>query len=51
MHFLEISKQQLFEKAVKYKAMYGVFFQIDALFSPRNAWLPPFFFLDSKSAC
>ena len=55
--FLEISKQQLFEIAVKYKAMYGVFlfffffFQIDALLSPKNAWLPPIFFLDSKSTC
>ena len=25
-HFLEIIKQQLFRKAIKYKAMYGVFF-------------------------
>ena len=25
-HFLEIIKQQLFKKAVKYKAMYGVLF-------------------------
>ena len=43
MHFLEIIKPQLFGKAVKYKAMYGVFFQIEALLSPKNSWLPPQF--------
>ena len=31
MHFLEIIKQQLFWKAVKYKAMYGVFFVLSKL--------------------
>ena len=46
-------KQQLFQKAVKYKVMYGVFFffQIQALLSLKNAWLPPIFFLDTESTC
>ena len=29
--------------------MYGVPFQIKALLSLKNAWLPPIFFLDTKS--
>ena len=29
--------------------MHGVFFQIEALLSLKNAWLPPIFFLDTKS--
>ena len=28
--------------------MYGVFFQIEALLSLENAWLPPIFFMDIK---
>ena len=28
--------------------MYDAFFQIEALFSLKNAWLPPIFFLDTK---
>ena len=28
--FLEIIKEQLFQKTVKYKAMYDIFFQIEA---------------------
>ena len=37
-HFLEIIKQHLlFLKAVKYKAMYGVFIRIEALLSLKNA--------------
>ena len=49
-HFLEIIKEQLFsKKAVKYKTMSGVFFfQIEALLSLKNAWLPPIFFWDKK---
>ena len=31
--------------------MYGAFFQIDALLSLKNAWLPPIFFLDTKITC
>ena len=31
--------------------MYGGLFQIEAELSPKNAWLPPIFFLDTKSAC
>ena len=27
------------------------FFQIEALFSLKNAWLPLIFFLDTKSTC
>ena len=50
-HFLEIIKQQLFKKLVKYKAMYGAFFQIETLLSLKNAWLPPLFFLDTKITC
>ena len=30
MHFLKIINQQYLEKAFKYKAMYGVLFQIEA---------------------
>ena len=37
--------------AVKYKAMYGVLLQIEALLSLKNAWLPQLFFLDAKSTC
>ena len=48
-HFLEIIKQQLFQKTVKYKAMYGIFSQIEALLSLKNAWLPLIFSLDTKS--
>ena len=45
--------EQLFEKAAKYKEMYYVFFQIEALLSLKNTWLwlPPIFFLDTKSTC
>ena len=50
-HLLEIIKQQLLKKAVKYKAMYGLFFQIEALLSLKNTWLPQIFFLDTKSTC
>ena len=50
-HLLEIIQQQLFQKAVTYKARCGVFFQIEALLSLKNAWLPPIFFLDTKSTC
>ena len=51
--FLEIIKQQLFLKAVKYKAMYDgfFFFQIEVLLALKNAWLPPIFFLYTKSSC
>ena len=37
MHFLEIIKQQLFQKTVNYKEMYGVFFfQIEAVLSLKK---------------
>ena len=43
------------KKTVKYKLLYGVFFffffQIEALLSLKNAWLPPIFFLGTKSSC
>ena len=29
--------------------MYGVFSQIEAYLSLKKAWLPPIFFLDTKS--
>ena len=29
--------------------MYGVFSQIEAYLSLKNAWLPPIFFLDTKT--
>ena len=29
--------------------MYGILSQIEALLSLENAWLPPIFFLDTKS--
>ena len=53
MPFLEAIKQQLlFQEAVKYKAMYSIFFlPIEALLSLKNAWLPPVFILDTKSTC
>ena len=35
--FLEIIKQQLFYKTVKYKALYGIFIQIEALCSLKTA--------------
>ena len=31
--------------------MYGVVFQIEALLSLKNAWLPPIFLLDTESTC
>ena len=30
--------------------MYGILSQIEALLFLKNAWLPPIFFLDTKSA-
>ena len=40
------------KKAVKWKAIYDVFFfQTEAWLSLKNAWLPPIFFLDTKSTC
>ena len=30
--------------------MYGVFSQIEAYLSLKNAWLPPIFFLDTKTS-
>ena len=36
---------------VKYKAMDGVFLQIEALLSLKNAWLTQIFFLDTKGTC
>ena len=48
----EINKQQYFIKEVKYQKMYGVFFfEIEALLSLKNTWLPAIFFLDTKSTC
>ena len=49
--FLEIIKQQLFSKVVKYKEMCGVSFQIEAFLALKNAWLPLIFYLDTKSTC
>ena len=37
------------KKLLKYKAMYGVLSQIEAYLFLKNAWLPPIFFLDTKS--
>ena len=48
-HFSKIINPQYEQKAFKYKAMYGVPFQIKASLSLKNAWLPPIFFLDTKS--
>ena len=31
--------------------MYGIFFQIEALLSLKNEWLPQIFFLDTKNTC
>ena len=39
------------QKGVKYKAMYEVFWQIEALLSLKKVWLPTIFFLDTKSTC
>ena len=51
-HFSEIIKATIIlKRIVKNKAMYGVFFQIEALLSMKNAWLPQNFFLDTKSTC
>ena len=52
--FLEIIKQRLFSKAAKYRAMpeaffFFFFFQIKALLSLKNAWLPQMSFFDTKS--
>ena len=50
-HLSEIIKQQLFKKVVNYKAVYGIFYHIEALLSLKNEWLPPIFFLDIKRTC
>ena len=45
-HFLEIIKQHLFKKAVKYKEINGFFFslfQSEVLLYLKNAWFPPIF--------
>ena len=42
-HFLEIIKQQLFWKAVKYKAMYDIFSKIEALLSLKKCMVTPNF--------
>ncbi len=44
-YFQEIVKQQLLFKTVKYKAMYGVFFQTGALLSLKKKHGYPKFFL------
>ena len=55
MHFFEIIKQQfiILKNSKIHLAMDGVlsFFQIEALLSLKNAWLPQIFFLDIKSTC
>ena len=48
--FLKIIRK-LDQKAVKYKVMFGVFSQVEALLSLKNVWFPPIFFLDTKSTC
>ena len=37
------------QRALKYKAMYGVLSEIEAYLFLKSAWLPPIFFLDTKS--
>ena len=51
--FLEIIKQQLIIlKSSKIQSnVLRFFFQIEALLSLKNAWLPPIFFLDTKRTC
>ena len=52
MHFSATIKQQQLKKAVKYKAMYGVFFfHIESLLSLKNVWLPQILILNTKSTC
>ena len=46
-----IIDQQYVQKVIKYKAMYGVLFQIEAERYLKSAWLPPIFFSDTKSTC
>ena len=49
---VEIIKQQLLQTAVQSKAMYGgFFFSNEALSFLKNPWLPPIFFLNTKSTC
>ena len=43
MHLLKIMKQLLFSKTVKYKAMYGMFFQIEIIISEKCMVIPPNF--------
>ena len=43
MHFLEIIKQQLFKKAVKYKAIYGIFFPNWSLIISEKCMVTPNF--------
>ena len=42
-HILEIIKQQLFKKAIKCKAMNGVFIQTEALLSVEKCMVTPQF--------
>ena len=47
-HFSKIIDESYLEKALKYKTMYGVLSQIQALFSLKNAWLPHICFSDTS---
>ena len=51
MHFQRQLRNNYSKKAVKYKAVFGVFLQIEALLSLKNAWLPQIFVWGTKSTC
>ena len=49
--FFRGNSAKIAHQSVKNKAMYGIFFHIEALLSLKNAWLSPIFFLDAKGTC
>ena len=49
MHFFRDNEATIILKSSNYKAMYGGFFEIEALLSLKNAWSRLIFFSDNKS--
>ena len=50
--FFKDKRAKIILKSSKIQSnVWRFFFQIEALVSLKNAWLPPIFFLDTKSTC
>ena len=48
---IEIEKENCSKNTVKYKAMFGFFSKIEALFSLKKCMVTQIFVLDTKSTC